>query len=171
MSIAITGMRGLLLAAAATACGEATKGYAQTDVDAVKAAVAAYNQAVDSLDAAKMEALWLQDDTVLDIKSRSKSIGLGWEAVKKNPRAKLLPLCRVEGHAGGRAARANQGKCGPFDRHGGGLRQTEGRQDRSRPGVRNPSLRKTRRPMAARLAFRNNGFTMTVPTLETGDER
>ena len=91
MSIAITGMRGLLLAAAATACA-ATKGYAQTDVDAVKAAVAAYNQAVDLLDAAKMEALWPQDDTVVDIESRSKSIGLGWEAVKRTSSKTSPPL-------------------------------------------------------------------------------
>ena len=96
MAIAITGMRGLLLAAAATACVWATKGYAQTDVDAVKAAVAAYNQAVDSLDAAKMEALWLQDDTVVDIEPRSKSIGLGWEAVKKNLEQNFSPFAELK---------------------------------------------------------------------------
>ncbi|MFZ0603505.1 MAG: nuclear transport factor 2 family protein [Roseiarcus sp.] len=65
-------------------------------MDAVKAAVAAYNQAVDSLDAAKMEALWLQDDTVVDIESRSKSIGLGWEAVKKNLEQNFSPFAELK---------------------------------------------------------------------------
>ena len=134
----------------------------------VKAAVAAYNQAVDLLDAAKMEALWLQDDTVVDIEPRSKSIGLGWEAVKKNLEQNFSPFAELKDTQVDGPHVQIKGNVA-LSTDGGGLRQTEGRQDRSRPGVRNPSLRKTRRPMAARLAFRNNGFTMTVPTLETGD--
>jgi hypothetical protein len=41
----------------AIACVRGTNSYAQSDADAVKAAVAAYTAAVDSLDPAKMEAL------------------------------------------------------------------------------------------------------------------
>jgi len=80
----IAGMRGVAVAAAATACLLATNGYAQSDADAVKAAVAAYNTAVDSLDPSKMEALWVHDDTVMDIEPGTKTIAFGWDGVKKN---------------------------------------------------------------------------------------
>ena len=55
--IDISGMKGLLVVVLATACVLATDSYAGSDEDAVKAAVAAYNAAVDSLDPAKIEAL------------------------------------------------------------------------------------------------------------------
>ena len=67
----------------AIACVWGTNSYAQSDADAVKAAVAAYTAAVDSLDPAKMEALWVHDDTVMDIEPGSRTIAVGWDAVKK----------------------------------------------------------------------------------------
>ena len=45
--------------------------------------VAAYTAAVDLLDPAKMEALWVHDDTVMDIEPGSRTIAVGWDAVKK----------------------------------------------------------------------------------------
>jgi hypothetical protein len=59
------------------------KSYAG-DVDDVKAVVDAYHAALTALDAAKMEALWAHDDTVMDIEPNDKAISLGWDAVKKN---------------------------------------------------------------------------------------
>ena len=79
-----TGMKGLSVVVFATACLWGTNGYAESDEDAVKAAVAAYNAAVDSLDPAKMEAIWAHDDTVTDIEPGTKTIAVGWDAVKKN---------------------------------------------------------------------------------------
>jgi ketosteroid isomerase-like protein len=60
------------------------KSYAQSDMDDVKAAVAAYHAALSALDAPKMEALWMQDNSVMDIEPSDKSISVGWDAVKKN---------------------------------------------------------------------------------------
>jgi ketosteroid isomerase-like protein len=67
----------------AMACVWGTNSFAQSDTDAVKSAVAAYTAAVDSLDPAKMEALWVHDDTVMDIEPSSRTIAVGWDAVKK----------------------------------------------------------------------------------------
>jgi ketosteroid isomerase-like protein len=79
------GMRGVFVVAMATACFWATtNSYAQTDEDAVKAAMAAYNAAVDSLDLAKIESLWVHNDTVMDIEPALKDVGVGWDAVKTN---------------------------------------------------------------------------------------
>jgi len=82
--IDISGMKGLLVVVLATACVLATDSYAGSDEDAVKAAVAAYNAAVDSLDPAKIEALWVHDDTVTDFEPGDKTIAFGWDGVKKN---------------------------------------------------------------------------------------
>ncbi len=78
------GMRGLSVVVMATACVWGSNSYAGSDEDAVRAAVAAYNAAVDSLDPAKMEALWVHDDTVMDIEPGTKTIAFGWDGVKKN---------------------------------------------------------------------------------------
>jgi len=72
------------IAVLATISVSETGAYAQSDEDAVKAAVTAYNAAVDSLDPAKMEALWAHDDTVTDLEPRAKAIVIGWDGVKKN---------------------------------------------------------------------------------------
>jgi ketosteroid isomerase-like protein len=80
---AITKEKWVFAAVMAIACVWGTNSYAQSDADAVKAAVAAYTAAVDSLDPAKMEALWVHDDTVMDIEPGSRTIAVGWDAVKK----------------------------------------------------------------------------------------
>ena len=80
----ILGTRGLLIVVLATACGWGTNSYAASEEDAVKAAVAAYHVALGSFDAAKIEALWVHDDTVMDIEPRTKTIAFGWDGVKKN---------------------------------------------------------------------------------------
>jgi ketosteroid isomerase-like protein len=80
----IPGRKGLLVVVVATGCVCGTNSYAGSDEDAVTAAVAAYNAAVDSLDAAKMEAIWAHDDTVMDIEPGTKTIAVGWDAVRKN---------------------------------------------------------------------------------------
>lgn len=54
-----------------------------SDVDDVKAVVTAYHAALTALDPAKMEALWVHDDSVMGIEPSAKSISLGWNAVKK----------------------------------------------------------------------------------------
>jgi|HubBroStandDraft_6_1064221.scaffolds.fasta_scaffold220183_1 ketosteroid isomerase-like protein len=59
------------------------KSYAQSDMNDVKAVVTAYHAALSALDAAKMEALWVEDHSVMDIEPSAKSISLGWNAVKK----------------------------------------------------------------------------------------
>jgi len=73
-----------MVAVVASACSWGTNSYAGSDEDAVTAAVAAYNAAVDSLDARKMEASWAHDDTVMDIEPNTKTIAVGWDAVRKN---------------------------------------------------------------------------------------
>jgi ketosteroid isomerase-like protein len=80
----IRGMKRLVVVVMATACLWGTNSYAEPDEAAVKAAVAAYNAAVDSPDAAKMEAIWAHDDTVMDIEPGTKTIAVGWDAVRKN---------------------------------------------------------------------------------------
>jgi ketosteroid isomerase-like protein len=60
------------------------KSYAQSDMDDVKAAIAAYHGALTDLDATKMGELWAHDDSVMDIEPTDKAISLGWDAVKKN---------------------------------------------------------------------------------------
>jgi len=54
-----------------------------SDVDDVKAAVAAYHAALSSLNIAKIEALWAHDDNVTQLEPASKAIIHGWNAVKK----------------------------------------------------------------------------------------
>jgi len=71
----------LLVSAAVLAI--AGKSYA-ADTDDIKAAVDAYHGALNSLDAAKMEALWAHDDSVILINPADKSISTGWDAVKNN---------------------------------------------------------------------------------------
>ena len=61
------------------------KSYAQqSDIDSVKAAVAAYHAAIGSLDMSKMDPLWAHDAYVTAIQPRDKGISVGWDAVKKS---------------------------------------------------------------------------------------
>jgi ketosteroid isomerase-like protein len=61
----------------------AANAYA-ADTDDVKAAITAYHAALESLDAAKMAALWAQDDTAMLINPFDQAISVGWAAVKKD---------------------------------------------------------------------------------------
>ena len=73
--------RALLLSAVLAVAGSGT-GFAQ-EAD-VKAAVAAYHAALNSLDLSKMEALWAHDASVILINPADKTVSVGWDAVKKN---------------------------------------------------------------------------------------
>jgi ketosteroid isomerase-like protein len=50
----------------------------------VKAAIAAYHAALESLDMSKMEPLSAHDASVILINPPDKSISVGWDAAKKN---------------------------------------------------------------------------------------
>jgi ketosteroid isomerase-like protein len=50
----------------------------------VKTAVALYHAALSSLDTTKIESLWAHDDSVMHVEPSSKTVTLGWRAVKKN---------------------------------------------------------------------------------------
>ena len=82
--VAVVGPRVAFLVALVTPLIPGTVSCAQSDMDDVKAVVAAYHAALSALDAPKMEALWVQDDSVMDIEPADKTISLGWDAVKKN---------------------------------------------------------------------------------------
>jgi ketosteroid isomerase-like protein len=77
-------MRGLFVLALATGCLWGASSYAGTDEDAVKAALAGYHAALNTKDPAKLEAFWAHDDGVTDVEPTTKSIAVGWDAVKKN---------------------------------------------------------------------------------------
>lgn len=70
--------------------------YAQSDMNEVKAVVAGYHAALSALDAAKMEALWVQDDNVMDIEPSSKSISVGGDAVKKSFESEFNALSELK---------------------------------------------------------------------------
>jgi ketosteroid isomerase-like protein len=55
----------------------------QSDIDKVKAAVAAYHAVIGSLDMSKMDPVWAHDAYVMAIQPRDKRISVGWDAVKK----------------------------------------------------------------------------------------
>ncbi len=74
-------LRAFLFSAAILGVGVG-EGYA-ADADDVKATIDAYHAALSALDAAKMEALWAQDDSVMLINPSDKTISIGWDAVKK----------------------------------------------------------------------------------------
>ena len=76
--------RTLLLVLAVLLVGSGAGSAQQSDVDQVKAAIAALHTAISSLDMAKMEPLWVQDASVMLINPRDKAISTGWDAVKKN---------------------------------------------------------------------------------------
>jgi ketosteroid isomerase-like protein len=56
----------------------------QSDIDTVKAAVAAFHAALSSLDSKKMEPLWAHESYVTLINPADKSISVGLDAIKKN---------------------------------------------------------------------------------------
>ena len=56
----------------------------QSDTEQVKAALAALQAAIGSLDMAKMEPLWVHDANIMLINPRSKEVAIGWDQAKKN---------------------------------------------------------------------------------------
>jgi ketosteroid isomerase-like protein len=84
----------VLLSAAIMVAGSG-KGYA-SDANDVKAVVNAYHVALSALDAAKLDALWVHDDTVMDIEPNDKAISLGWDAVKKNFDTEFASLAEMK---------------------------------------------------------------------------
>jgi ketosteroid isomerase-like protein len=77
-------LRVLLLASAVTLAGGGAGFAQQSDVDQVKAALAALQAAISSLDMARMEPLWVRDANVTLINPRDKTISIGWDQAKKN---------------------------------------------------------------------------------------
>ena len=59
------------------------KSYA-SDADDVKATINEFHAAVSALDLAKMDAIWVHDDRVMDKEPLAKVPTLGWEATRKN---------------------------------------------------------------------------------------
>jgi ketosteroid isomerase-like protein len=77
-------VRTLLLALAVLLVGNGAGSAQQSDVDQVKAAIAAFHAALGSLDMAKMEPLWVHDAHVMLVNPRDKAVSTGWDAAKKN---------------------------------------------------------------------------------------
>jgi ketosteroid isomerase-like protein len=78
-----TPIAGLLVFSGVALIAGGGNSYASDVYDDVKAVVTAYHAALSALDPAKMEALWVHDNSVMDIEPSAKSISLGWDAVKK----------------------------------------------------------------------------------------
>ena len=98
--VAVVGPRVAFLVALVTPLIPGTVSCAQSDMDDVKTVVAAYHAALSALDAPRMEALWVQDDSVMDIEPSDKSISLGWDAVKKNFESRVRRVFGTEGGTG-----------------------------------------------------------------------
>jgi ketosteroid isomerase-like protein len=77
-------LRMLLLALAVLLVGSGTGSAQQSDADQVKAALAALQAAIGSLDMAKMEPLWVPDANIMLINPRAKAVSIGWDQAKKN---------------------------------------------------------------------------------------
>jgi hypothetical protein len=56
------------------------KSYA-SDADGVKATINEFHAALTALDLAKMDAIWVHDDRVMDKEPLAKGATLGWEGV------------------------------------------------------------------------------------------
>jgi|SRR5271155_17642 len=94
--------RAMLLSVVALLAGNGKSYAQQSDIDSVKAVVAAYHAALGSLDISKMDPLWAHDAYVTVINPRYKGISVGWDAVKKNWESTLnswseLKVTQVDG--------------------------------------------------------------------------
>lgn len=114
--------RALLFSVVVLLAGNGTSYAQQSDIDSVKAAVAAFHAALGTLDVSKMDPLWAHDAYVMVIQPRDKSISVGWDAVKKD----LQLGFRTEGHAGRRTLYSRRWQCGVVDGNGERRSQTEG---------------------------------------------
>jgi ketosteroid isomerase-like protein len=72
-----------LLISVVLLAGNGTSYAQQSDIDAVKAAIAAYHAAIGPLAMSKMDPLWAHDANVMLLNPRDKSISVGWDAVNK----------------------------------------------------------------------------------------
>jgi ketosteroid isomerase-like protein len=84
----------------------------QSDIDAVKAAIASFHAALSSLDIKKMEPVWAHESYVTLINPQDKGISVGQDAVKKNwqgmfkdyAELKVTPVDGPHIHIGGNVA-------------------------------------------------------------------
>lgn len=83
-SITMIGRALLFSAVVLFAAGNGTSYAQQSDIEQVKAAIATFHAALESLDITKLEPLWVHDASVMVIQPRDKSIAVGWDAVKKD---------------------------------------------------------------------------------------
>jgi ketosteroid isomerase-like protein len=59
------------------------KSYA-ADADDVRATIDAFHAALSALDIAKIDAVWMHDDNIMDKEPVAKSVTLGWRGTRKN---------------------------------------------------------------------------------------
>ena len=122
----------------------------------VKAAIEVYHSALESLDAAKMDPLWVHDASVMLVNPADKSIAIGWNAAKKSWETALnaiseLKLTQTDGpHIQVKGDVAWSTGLVSADAK---LKSADSQQSNLRDG----RLRKTRRALAARLAYRFAG--------------
>lgn len=76
--------RALLFSVVVLLAGNGKSYGQQSDIDAVKAAIAAYHAAIGPLAMSKMDPLWAHDANVMLLNPRDKSVSVGWDAVNKN---------------------------------------------------------------------------------------
>ena len=69
--------RALVFSIVVLLAGNGKSGAQQSDIDAVKAAIAAYHAALGTLDVAKMDPLWAHDAGVMLVNPPDKSISVG----------------------------------------------------------------------------------------------
>jgi ketosteroid isomerase-like protein len=94
--------RALMFSVVVLLAGNGNSYAQQSDIDNVKAAVAAYHAAIGSLDVSKMDPLWAHDAYVTVINPRDKGISVGWDAVEKHWESTLnswseLKVTQVDG--------------------------------------------------------------------------
>ena len=154
------------LLAVAVLVGSA-KSYA-SDADDVKATIDEFHAAVSALDLAKMDAIWVHDDRVMDKEPLAKVPTLGWEATRKN----------FEGAFGATAeAKITQGE-GPHIQVQGdtawamgvavGNGKVEDRPSLRWPRLRGRCLQETERPLALRVARRLRPAAAVAPERAQG---
>lgn len=86
----------LALAFATLVVGASNSSAQQSAVDQVKAAIAAYHTALESLDVAKMTPLWVHDQSVMLVNPRDKTMAVGWDAVEKDWEATFAPESKLK---------------------------------------------------------------------------
>ncbi len=141
-----------------------------SDVDDVKAAVAAYHAALSSLNIAKIETLWAHDDNVTQLEPASKAIIHGWKAVKKGledffggfSEVKISqadgPHVRVKGDAAWATGRTHA------------VAKTKAGEAMTSQRVRHPNFREARRRVAGGVEHRPSGSAVGAPSFRRPGE-